>query len=344
MTHPLVPADVNLQGMPFMPLDVNRLRDSQLAISASGDEFRAAVLLWCASWNQIPAASLPSDDQSLAAYAGFGRDLKGWRKVKDGAMRGFVLCDDDRFYHPVVAEKALEAWAERTEYRAEKENEKDRKARERAFRRDAFASLREIGVTLAWNTPTGMLRELCDKHGVTGHAPVTVTGHAPDTAKTGTGTGTGIQEREIDAPELQAGEGDRSADSAPPPGHDAAEPTPAGQACLLMRQAGCSRTNPSHPELLAALAEGVTPQALADAVAEAKARGIDNPFVYAIKTARSLRAAGASPTPKGTPHAHANSGAGRKLSAVELVAQGVRESQQRESDGGDAALAQLGYR
>lgn len=320
-----------------MPLDVNRLRDSQLSISASGDEFRAAVLLWCASWNQIPAASLPADDQSLAAYAGFGRDLKGWRKVKEGAMRGFVLCDDGRFYHPVVAEKALEAWAERTEYRAEKENEKDRKARERAFRRDAFAALREISVVLPWNTPTGLLRELCDKHGVTCHAPVTVTGHAHDTAKTGTGTG--IQEREIDAPELPSGSAD---DDSPPTDPTDPVATLAGSACLLMRQAGCSRTNPSHPELLAALAEGVTPQALADAVAEAKARGIDNPFVYAIKTARSLRAAGASPTPKGTQHANANSGAGRKLSAVEQVEQAIRDRRSRDP-GGDDALAQLGH-
>lgn len=74
-------------------------------------------------------------------------------------------------------------------------------------------------------------------------------------------------------------------------------PTLAGQACLLMRKAGCASTNPSHPDLLAALSEGVTPQALADAVTEAKGRGIGNPFVYAIKAARSLHAAGASPTP-----------------------------------------------
>ena len=340
MTLPLVPADVNLQGMPFMPLDVNRLRDSQLAIMASGDEFRAAVLLWCACWNQVPAASLPIDDQSLAAYAGFGRDLKGWRKVKAGAMRGFVECDDGRFYHPVVAEKALEAWAERTEYRAEKENEKDRKARERAFRRDAFAALRGKGITLAWNVPTGMLRELCEKNGVTCHAPVTVTCHAPDTAKTGTGTGTGIKsERDIGA-----GDPDEVDDEAGEPPGDAVDPTPEALATIAMRKAGCIHINPSHPDLIAALAEGVTPRQLADAVTAAMERRIAEPFVYAIKTARSLHAAGASPTPlarAGPQNTPKLGKTAQAIQALEDMKHGNRLGIGRDFDGHAEAAAAL---
>ena len=195
--EPLVPVDVDLRGMPFMPLDVARLRDSDLAIEASGDEFRAAVLLWCASWNQVPAGSLPNAEQPLAAYAGFGRDVKGWKKVAKGALRGFVECADGRLYHPVVAEKALDAWAQRVEHRKGKENENDRKRREREERSAMFEALRAAGQVLTWNTPTKALREAfaaLDKKGdeaVTGHAPVTVTGHAADTAKTGTGNGEG---------------------------------------------------------------------------------------------------------------------------------------------------------
>jgi len=217
--QPLVPADVDLRGMPFMPLDVNRLRDSQLAIHASGDEFRAAVLLWCASWNQVPAASLPNDDRALAAYAGYARDLKGWKKVREGAMRGFVLCDDGRHYHPVVAEKALEAWDERVEYREEKVNKDDRKKRERAWRQAAFAALRSIGITPEWNEKTHVLRALVKEHELSVDVqspsdlnrpvtppvtpvtpPVTVTDACRVTAKTGTGTGTGTikdQEQEL---------------------------------------------------------------------------------------------------------------------------------------------------
>lgn len=60
----------------------------------------------------------------------------------------------------------------------------------------------------------------------------------------------------------------------------------AGRACLLMRQAGCVSTNPSHPDLLAALTAGVTPEALGDTVREAIELGKLKPFTWAIATAR----------------------------------------------------------
>ena len=109
MPEPLVPADTDLRDFQYMPLDVVRLVDSDLAALATGDEFRCAVILWCKAWHQVPASSLPNDDRLLAHLAGFGRDLKSWRAVRDMALRGFVECDDERLYHPVIAEKALEA-------------------------------------------------------------------------------------------------------------------------------------------------------------------------------------------------------------------------------------------
>jgi hypothetical protein len=111
--EPLTPPDCDLRDFSWMPLDVSRLRDSDLAVIASGDAFRAAVLLWCASWHQVPAASLPTDDRLLANLAGYGRDMKGWSEIRDDALRGFVECSDGRLYHAVVAEKALEADAQR---------------------------------------------------------------------------------------------------------------------------------------------------------------------------------------------------------------------------------------
>jgi len=93
-----------------MPLDVVRLRDSDISAITTGDEFRCAVLIWCASWHQVPAASIPDDDIVLAQLAGFGRVVKEWKKVRDGALRGWIKCSDGRLYHPVVAEKANEAW------------------------------------------------------------------------------------------------------------------------------------------------------------------------------------------------------------------------------------------
>ena len=58
LPEPLTPADCSLQDFPFMPLDVVRLRDSDLSIQVSGEEFRCAVLLWCAAWHQVAAGFL----------------------------------------------------------------------------------------------------------------------------------------------------------------------------------------------------------------------------------------------------------------------------------------------
>jgi hypothetical protein len=127
MPEPLVPAEVDLRDVRYMPLDVVRLRDSRIALTASGDEFRAAVLLWCVAWHQVPAASLPADDTLLAQHAGCGRDLKLWRRLKTGALHGFVHCSDGRLYHPVVAEKALEAWRQKAAVKRAREADRERK-------------------------------------------------------------------------------------------------------------------------------------------------------------------------------------------------------------------------
>jgi hypothetical protein len=117
---PPVPADCDLRSFPYLPLDVVRLRDSRLAATATGDEFRAAVLLWCAAWHQVPAASLPNDDRELAALAGYGRDLRGWAKVRAMALHGWEMIGG-RLWHAVVAEKAAEAWRQRQMQRAKAE-------------------------------------------------------------------------------------------------------------------------------------------------------------------------------------------------------------------------------
>ncbi len=115
---PLIASDIDLRDFPYMPLDVVRLRDSEITAIVSGEAFRAAVILWCVAWHQLPAASLPSDDRALARMAGFGRDLDGWNAIKAEALHGFVLCSDGRYYHPVIAEKARDAWEAKKAQRA----------------------------------------------------------------------------------------------------------------------------------------------------------------------------------------------------------------------------------
>lgn len=108
---PYVPANADLRDFPAMLLDVVRLRDSSLALKASGDEFMAAVMLWAAAWHQVPAGSLPDDERELAGLA--RSDPRKWAKVRAMALRGWVLCSDGRLHHAVIAEKALECWVDK---------------------------------------------------------------------------------------------------------------------------------------------------------------------------------------------------------------------------------------
>jgi hypothetical protein len=111
---PLTPPECDLSDFQYMELDVRRLRDSKFASTPNGNAFRAGIVLWCAAWHQIPAASLPDDDVELASLAGYGRmafSVKEWKKVRAEALHGFVKCSDGRLYHAVIAEKALAAFA-----------------------------------------------------------------------------------------------------------------------------------------------------------------------------------------------------------------------------------------
>lgn len=108
---PLSPADCDLRDFPFLPLDIQRLFNSQFHALATDAAWRAGVTLWLKSFHQVPAGSVPDDDVSLARLAEMARDVKGWRKIKEMALYGWVKCSDGRLYHPVVAEKAAEALA-----------------------------------------------------------------------------------------------------------------------------------------------------------------------------------------------------------------------------------------
>jgi Protein of unknown function (DUF1376) len=145
LPSPPIDAEIDLTDFGFMPLDVRRLRDSKLAASVDGEQFRCAVLLWCASWHQLPAGSLPDDDIELANLAGFGRMVPQWKKIRNGALYGWTKCSDGRLYHAVVVEKAIEAWNSKldTQYRREcdrlrKENKRRQENQEQAVRIPSF--------------------------------------------------------------------------------------------------------------------------------------------------------------------------------------------------------------
>ncbi len=106
LPDPLTPADCDLRDMDGFMLNAERLMASELVAISTGDEFKAAVMLWCRAWKQVPAASLPNDERVLAAFSGAG---PRWKKVRAMALRGFVLCNDGRLYHPVLAADATRA-------------------------------------------------------------------------------------------------------------------------------------------------------------------------------------------------------------------------------------------
>lgn len=141
LPNPLTPADCDLRDYTFMPLEVQRLRDSDLAALESPTACWSAVLLWCASWHQVPSASLPNDDRVLAQLAGFGRVVAEWKKVREGALRGWIECSDGRLYHPVVAGKAREAWSSKIEQRWKTECARIKKHNQRHGTKIQFPTL-----------------------------------------------------------------------------------------------------------------------------------------------------------------------------------------------------------
>lgn len=127
LLEPLTPQECDCRGLPFMPLEVGRLVDSDMVALSTGDEFKAALILWAKSWSQVPAASIPDDDRVLAKWAGYS--LNEWPALREMALRGWVKCSDGRLYHPVVADLAVKAAKNR---RGQSERANSRWARVRA--------------------------------------------------------------------------------------------------------------------------------------------------------------------------------------------------------------------
>lgn len=129
LPDPLTPADCDLRGMPFMPVDIVRLFDSDLFALSTGDEFKVAFTLWGKAFLQVPAGSVPDDDRILAHLSGAG---SRWSKLRDMALRGWIKCSDGRLYHPVVSEKARDAWQGRIAMRARTEAARAARAAKRS--------------------------------------------------------------------------------------------------------------------------------------------------------------------------------------------------------------------
>jgi hypothetical protein len=129
--EPLVAAHVYVGDLDSFMLNQRRLRGSELVALSNGEEFKAHWLLLCHAWGEVPAASLPNDDRSLAHFSGAGTS---WAKVRVVAMRGFVLCSDNRYYHPVLAAEVERAFERKQAYLNHKAANRKRQADWRASR------------------------------------------------------------------------------------------------------------------------------------------------------------------------------------------------------------------
>lgn len=227
LPSPLVPVEVDLRDFTFMPLDVARLRDSDLASDETPEACWAAVLLWCASWHQVPAGSIPDNDQWQAKQCGYlsqGKIAPAWKRIKTGALRGWVACSDGRRYHPVVAEKANEAWRQKLAQRWRSECARIKKHNQR---HQTAVQLPEFEVWIAANCPQGQPLFVPEdtapmSTGQTGLVPRETPSKRPD--QTGTGP-----DRTGQGPDKGKDEDPPSPSPAPPPPAAAAaapEPKP----------------------------------------------------------------------------------------------------------------------
>lgn len=155
---PPVSCECTTRSMGSMLLDFNRLINSDFYALSTGDEFKAAITLWAAAWAQTPAGSLPSDERILAALS----RSKSWKKVRDRALHGFILCSDDRYYHAVLCEKALGVSKKIEEFSKKSEKNLLRKQKERAERAELIAKAAELGIAVDSSMGTTQLRELID--------------------------------------------------------------------------------------------------------------------------------------------------------------------------------------
>ena len=290
LPSPLVPAEVDLRDFGFMPLHVGRLRDSELVDLSTGDEFKAAVLLWAYAWHQVPAGSLPNEERILAARSGAG---PAWKKVRAMALRGFVECSDGRLYHPLIAEAALDAWSRRVEHQEQAGNRETRQERWRAELKRLTGLLRDAGVTVKAGLNKSELLSLCRLH-VDGFVDADVDaarrpGDAREIAKTGTETV--IQKTNTNPNGEGLGTPPPSAPGSGGVDVDGHEPTPQGRICRLLKAAGMQAVNPGDPRLLALIDQGATDAEFVGAAQEAVDKGKGFAWMLAALTGKRQDAA-----------------------------------------------------
>jgi len=123
---------VDLTDFQYMPLFIGRLQKSKAWLRCKRQPELAFYMLnlWLRSWHEIPAGSIENDDDVLSDAAMCSPEK--WDKIRDKVLAGWEIGEDGRLRHPVVGEIADKCWADKQEYRRNKEAERLRKAAKRA--------------------------------------------------------------------------------------------------------------------------------------------------------------------------------------------------------------------
>lgn len=104
---PPVPFDADLRAYPRGAPDITWLIESEDWITGTDAERVASLTLLVAAWKQIPAGSLPNNDDLLRRLSARDSD---WKQVQYRALCGWYLCNDGRMYHAKLSDLVLEAW------------------------------------------------------------------------------------------------------------------------------------------------------------------------------------------------------------------------------------------
>jgi hypothetical protein len=162
------PPDTRVRGWRFQ-FDHERLNQSDTWAIAPADQRPWLLMLWLTAWQQVPAGSMPADDQIIAAK--IGMDQRQFSAHKDILLRGWVAYRDGRLYHPVIVEQVQE-------YLGVRNRERERKAKYRDKMSDVPRDRHgtDVGKTLPEPEPEPVINTHAShespKNSVLGRSPV----------------------------------------------------------------------------------------------------------------------------------------------------------------------------
>lgn len=131
-----LPGDVDLSGMPHMPVFDEKLLASRSWLHAKSWRGGGPGLgfclfnLWAAAFRSVPGGSLEDDDDVLADMARC--DIDFWLVIKDKALRGWER-HGGRVWHPVICALVWPLWLARLEKRHHLDLDSHRASAKRAM-------------------------------------------------------------------------------------------------------------------------------------------------------------------------------------------------------------------